>query len=60
MKIETEELFWECGDKCCTEWSTALYIDGRLVEDREFASAGDAYRYVLETVLGHEVDEKDE
>lgn len=57
MKIETQEYFWECGDGCCTQWSTLLRIDGCLVEDREFTSTGDAYRYVLETVLGHEVDE---
>lgn len=57
MKIETKEYFWECGDGCCTQWGTLLYIDGKLLEDREFSSAGDAYRYVLGEMLGHEVDE---
>jgi hypothetical protein len=56
MKIETKEYFYECGDGCCTEYSTILYIDGKEVEDHRFGSDADAYRYVLEEVLGHEVD----
>ena len=57
MKIETKEYFWECGDGCCTEYSTILYIDGKEVEDRRFCGNWEAYQYVLEEVLGHEVDE---
>lgn len=57
MRIETQESFWQCGDKCCTEYGTVLYIDGRLVEDCEFSNEAQALRYVLEKVLGHEVDE---
>ena len=60
MRIETEEMLWECGDKCCTEYGTVLYIDGRQVEDCEFSNEAQALRYVLEEVLGHEVGEKDE
>lgn len=56
MKIETEEYMWECGDGCCTQYGTYLYIDGKKLEDREFSSSGDAYLYVLEEMLGHEVD----
>jgi hypothetical protein len=56
MKLETKEYFYECGDGCCTEYGTILYINGKEVEDRRFGSNTDAYRYVLEEVLGHEVD----
>lgn len=56
MKIETKDYFWECGDGCCTQYGTHLYIDGRLLEDREFSSSGDAYLYILQEVLGYEVD----
>ena len=57
MKIETQDYVWECGDGCCTQYGTYLYIDGKLLEDREFSSSGDAYLYVLQELLGHEVDE---
>lgn len=56
MKIVTKDYHWECGDGCCTEWGTILYIDDKEVEDRRFMDAEDAYRYVLEELLGHEVD----
>ena len=56
MKIETEDYVWECGDGCCTQYGTYLYIDGKKLEDREFSSSGDAYLYVLQEMLGHEVD----
>ena len=56
MKIETEDYVWECGDGCCTQYGTYLYIDGKKLEDREFSSSGDAYLYVLEEMLGHKVD----
>jgi hypothetical protein len=57
MKIETKEYYWECGEPgCCSEWGTILYIDGKEVTDRRFGSDADAYQYVLEEVLGHEVD----
>lgn len=57
MKIQTKDYFWECGDGCCTQYGTYLYIDGKLLEDREFSSSGDAYLYILQEVLGHEIDE---
>lgn len=57
MKIETKDYFWECGDGCCTEDITILYIDGKEVEGRRFCGNWEAYRYMLEEVLGHEVDE---
>ena len=57
MKIETKEYYWECGEPgCCSEWGTILYIDGKEVSDRRFSSDSDAYRYVLEELLNHEVD----
>lgn len=56
MKIVTKDYHWECGDGCCEEWGTILYIDGKEVEDRRFMDAEDAYRYVLEELLNHEVD----
>jgi hypothetical protein len=56
MKIVTKDYHWECGDGCCTEWGTILFVDGKEVEDRRFMVAEDAYRYVLEELLGHEVD----
>jgi hypothetical protein len=56
MKIETKDYFYECGDGCCTQYGTMLYIDGKLLEGREFFSSGDAYQYVLEEMLGHQVD----
>ena len=56
MKIVTKDYHWECGDGCCTEWGTILFLDGKEVEDRRFMDAEDAYRYVLEELLNHEVD----
>lgn len=56
MKIETEEYMWECGDGCCTQYGTYLYIDGKKLEDREFSDPTDAYLYVLQEILGHQVD----
>lgn len=55
MKIETKEFAWECGDGCCTEWYTILYLNGKEVENRRFTDEGDAYRYILEELQGHEV-----
>ena len=57
MKIATKDYFYECGEPgCCSEWGTILYIDGKEVSDRRFMDAGDAYKYVLEEILGHETD----
>lgn len=57
MKIETKDYYWECGEPgCCSEYGTILYIDGKEVSDRRFSSDSDAYRYVLEEILNHEVD----
>lgn len=57
MKIETKDYYWECGEPgCCSEWGTILYIDGKKVSDRRFSSDSDAYRYVLEEILNHEVN----
>lgn len=56
MKIETKYWSWACGDGCCYNWGTALIIDGKHV-DQEFMNKSDAFQYVLETVLGHTVDE---
>lgn len=61
MKIETKDYYWECGEPdCCAEWGAILYIDGVEVSDRRFRGTSDAYQYVLEEVLGHEVDYIDE
>ena len=56
MKIETKDYHWDCGDGCCSEFGTILYIDGKQVEDHKFTDDADAYCYVLEKLLGHEVD----
>ena len=57
MKIETKDYYWECGEPgCCSEWGTILYIDGKEVSGRRFGSDSDAYIYILEELLGHEVD----
>jgi alanyl-tRNA synthetase len=56
MKIETKDYYWECGDGCCSEYGTILFIDGKEIEDRRFGDTRDAYLYVLEEMLGHEVD----
>jgi hypothetical protein len=57
MKIETKEYFYQCGEPgCCSEYGVILYINGKQVTDRSFATEGDAYEYVLTNVLGHEVD----
>jgi hypothetical protein len=57
MKIETKDYHWTCGEPgCCDEYGTILYIDGKEVEDRRFGDAGDAYRYILEELQGHEID----
>jgi hypothetical protein len=57
MKIVTKDYYWTCGEPgCCSEYGTILYIDGKEVEDRLFMNTEDAYRYVLEELLGHEVD----
>jgi hypothetical protein len=57
MKIETKDYYWTCGEPgCCSEYGTILYIDGKEVEDRRFMDAGDAYRYILEELQGHEID----
>jgi hypothetical protein len=65
MKIETKDYYWECGEPgCCSEYGTILYIDGKQVTDRSFSSECDAYRYILEELLGHEIgyidDEEEE
>jgi hypothetical protein len=57
MKIETKDYHYSCYDGCCDEYGTILYIDGKEVEDRRFCGNWEAYQYVLEEVLGHEVDE---
>jgi hypothetical protein len=56
MKIETKDYSWSCADECCHEWGTILYLDGKEVEDRRFSDVGDAYRYILEELQGHEID----
>lgn len=32
MKISLIDWDWECGDGCCVEWGTDLYIDGEKIE----------------------------
>lgn len=57
MKIVTKDYYYECGEPgCCSEWGTILFIDDVEVFDRRFGDAEDAYRYVLEELLGHEID----
>jgi len=61
MKIVTKDYHWTCGEPgCCDEYGTILYIDDKEVEDRRFGNDGGAYRYILEELLGHEVDYLDE
>lgn len=56
MKIETQDYSYSCGDGCCYNYGTILFIDGKQIENREFSSSGDAYEYVLTEILGYEVD----
>ena len=56
MKIETQDWSNTCGDGCCYNYGTTLYIDGKEIEERTFSSCGDAYEYVLTELLGIEVD----
>ena len=32
MRISLIDWDWECGDGCCQEWGTDLYIDGEKIE----------------------------
>lgn len=56
MLIETQDYQYSCGDGCCLNWGTILFIDGKRVEGREFSGSSDAYEYVLTVLLGHDVD----
>lgn len=57
MKIETKDYYYECGEPgCCSEYGVILYLDGKEIFDRRFRTDADAYCYVLEELLGHEVD----
>ena len=31
-KIHVEDWHHTCGDGCCDEWGTAVYVDGKAVE----------------------------
>jgi len=56
VKIETQDWSYTCGDGCCYNYGTTLYIDEKEIEDRTFSSCGDAYEYVLTELLKCEVD----
>lgn len=32
MKVSLIDYHWECGDGCCTEYGTDLYIDGEKID----------------------------
>jgi hypothetical protein len=56
MRIETKDYSYQCGDGCCYEYGTILYIDGKQITDRRFSCEAEAYLYILQDVLGHQVD----
>lgn len=57
--IETEDYYWTCGDGCCDNYGTNLYIDGVLVEDETFADSFWAVVGALKR-LGHDFEFKEE
>lgn len=56
MKIETQDYSYSCGDGCCFNYGTILFIDGVQLDGMEFTGSADAFEYVLTQILGHEVD----
>lgn len=45
MKVELEDYAYECGDGCCTEYGTILYINDEVY--REFWDDISALEHVL-------------
>ena len=45
MKVTLLDWDWECGDGCCHEWGTDLYIDGEKIES--FPDWDQALEWVL-------------
>lgn len=56
MKIEAKEWYYDHSCGCCSDWGVTLVIDGKEIEDRTFTSTDDAYKHVLEEILGHTVE----
>lgn len=57
MKVEFQEYVYECGDGCCTEWGTNLYIDDKFVGS--FNGSEELTRLILQNVLPDRVVEID-
>lgn len=55
MKIETQDWDYTCGDGCCYEYGTNLFIDGEQIDER-FSCKSDALEGAL-IRLGFEVEE---
>lgn len=59
IKIELKEWHYQCGDKCCDEWHTDLYLNGEQIEKDGRSISGedvkDSLKYVL-IKLGYEVE----
>ncbi len=47
MKITIEENYWECGDGCCSDWTTEILIDGSYVMMNASGDIGNVVKEVL-------------
>lgn len=47
-KIQLQPYYYECGDHCCSEWGTDIYIDGKRLE-----SCSQEADSIVEAVLKH-------
>ncbi|WP_336638416.1 hypothetical protein [Lysinibacillus fusiformis] len=52
--LETEDWDYTCGDGCCYDWGTRLYVNGEAITVSESSVDVTAITGVLEA-LGHEV-----
>lgn len=54
VKIELQDWYHECGDGCCTEWGTDIFVNGELMESNR-EDLDSALKEVL-THLGFDVE----
>lgn len=55
MKISFEDWEHTCGDNCCYEWGTDMYIDGQKV-DEHFNDEYAALRWLIRNKLNLNVE----
>ncbi len=55
MKVKMREWSYDRSCGCCSEWGIDLTLDGKEVE-RTFSSTQEALEYVLQDLLGCEVE----